>query len=309
MTDYLRKLAQKLGTEGPIKTLSTPRAVKLLHNGQYFLTTTNARYVWEIPPYPQFYVPATELRAEAEKAGSCLEIKEGEEFFSPDSENAASSSEAQAKKEPLAKQWILTINNSEEPKKTIDQVIAFSPSLSSSSQSTAKDLAGLVKIEFSSIDQWFEEDTPIFVHPKDPFKRIDILTSHRPIKVYVSGVNGKRICIAYTPSAHHLYETGLPCRFYMPLTAVLASVLKPSERRTRCPYKGEAEYYSVELPGGKVYEDVVWFYNRPTVECAGIMGEVCFFNEKVDIELDGKMLERPDTHFGRFKLGTKPSAV
>lgn len=249
--------------------------MKLLHNGQYFLTTTNARYVWEIPPYPQFYVPATELRAEAEKAGSCLEITEGEEFFSTDSENAASSSEAQAKKEPLAKQWILTVNNSEGSKKTIDQVIAFSPSLSSSSQSTVKDLAGLVKIEFSSIDQWFEEDTPIFVHPKDPFKRIDILTSHRPIKVYVSGVNGKRICIASTPSAHHLYETGLPCRFYMPLTAVLASVLRPSERRTRCPYKGEAEYYSVELPGGKVYEDVVWFYNRPTVECAGIMGEVC----------------------------------
>ncbi|RMY96214.1 hypothetical protein D0864_05195 [Hortaea werneckii] len=275
MADYLRKLAQKLGTEGPIKTLSTPRAVKLLHNGQYFLATTNARYVWEIPPYPQFYVPATELRAEAEKAGSCLEIKEGEEFYAPDSENAASSSEAQTKNEPLAKQWILTINNSEGPKKTIDQAIAFSPSLSSSSQTTAKDLAGLVKIEFSSIDQWFEEDTPIFVHPKDPFKRIDILTSHRPIKVYVSGVNGKKICIASTPSAHHLYETGLPCRFYMPLTAVLASVLRPSERRTRCPYKGEAEYYSVELPGGKVYEDVIWFYNRPTVECAGIMGEVC----------------------------------
>ncbi|KAI7662971.1 hypothetical protein KC322_g17172, partial [Hortaea werneckii] len=145
MADYLRKLAQKLGTEGPIKTLSTPRAVKLLHNGQYFLATTNARYVWEIPPYPQFYVPATELRAEAEKAGSCLEIKEGEEFYAPDSENAASSSEAQTKNEPLAKQWILTINNSEGPKKTIDQAIAFSPSLSSSSQTTAKDLAGLVK--------------------------------------------------------------------------------------------------------------------------------------------------------------------
>lgn len=79
--------------------------------------------------------------------------------------------------------------------------------------------------------------------------------------------------VAETTSSMHLYETGLPCRFYFPLTDVRPDVLKPSETRTQCPYKGEAEYYSVDLGEGKVAEDVVWYYTRPTLECAKIEGE------------------------------------
>lgn len=141
------------------------------------------------------------------------------------------------------------------------------------------------------------EDTPIFVHPKDPFKRVDVLTSTRPVRVALDGRT-----IAQTSFSMHLYETNLPVRFYMPLTSIDTSILRPSTTRTRCPYKGESEYHSVVV-NGKEYKDIVWFYSRPTVECAAIAGMCCFYNEKVVISVqrgDGEweLLERPKTHFG-----------
>ena len=149
-----------------------------------------------------------------------------------------------------------------------------------------------------------EEDTPIYVHPKDPFKRIDCLHSQRPIQISLAGH-----LIASSPTSTHLYETGLPCRYYLPLTSIHdPSLLRRSPTRTQCPYKGEAEYYSVEIDG-RTHEDVVWFYTRPTLECGSIAGLVCFYNEKVDVVLDGEELERPETHFGKGGPNSKPSIL
>lgn len=117
------------------------------------------------------------------------------------------------------------------------------------------------------------------MHPKDPFKRVDILQSLRGLKIAVDGVT-----IAETSTSMHLYETGLPVRYYMPLTAIDGSVLRPSKTRTKCPYKGEAEYYDVVV-GDKTHKDIVWFYTQPTIECAAITGLCCFYNEKVDISI------------------------
>jgi len=241
----LKKLAIKLGTDGPVKVLPTPRMIKLLFNGTYILQTTNAHYVWEHPFYPQFYVPKSELQESSEHTS--LRITKGEVFKSEDGKT-------------VGEQWTLKVGD-----RSIDQVIAFGDTLSGK----AEQLKGLVKVDFGSVDQWFEEDSPIFVHPKDPFKRVDILQSRRHIRVFVDGE-----VIADTTSSHHLYETGLPCRFYIPLTCVRPDVLRPSKTRTQCPYKGEAEYYSVEV-NGKLHEDIVWFYNRPTLECGLIVGLVC----------------------------------
>lgn len=142
-------------------------------------------------------------------------------------------------------------------------------------------------------DQWFEEDTPIFVHPKDPYKRVDIVASTRSLKVIVGGQT-----VAVATTSMHLYETGLPVRYYLPLTSIDQSVLQPSNSKTQCPYKGEAEYYNVAVDG-KEHKDIVWFYNRPTIECAQVTGLCCFYNEKVEIQqqYDGKWekLEIPVT--------------
>ena len=134
------------------------------------------------------------------------------------------------------------------------------------------------------------------MHPKDPFKRVDVLTSSRPFKVVVGGRT-----VAQTNVSMHLYETGLPVRFYVPLAAIDKSVLRPSKTQTRCPYKGVANYYNVVIDGDE-YKDIVWFYMTPATECTGIAGLCCFYNEKVDIffEHDSgwEKLERPSTQFG-----------
>ena len=270
-------MALKLGTQGPHKTLPTTRLIQLLFNGVYMIKTTKAVFVWEHPYYPQLYIPASVLQAYFDARSADLQITPGEEVKSEDGQL-------------LATQWTISVRE-----KSIDKVICFADEL----PKAAMELQGLVKIDFASVDQWFEESTPIFVHPKDPFKRVDILQSTRHIVVKIDG----RV-VADTDSSMHLYETGLPCRYYLPLTRVDASVLRPSETKTQCPYKGEAEYYSVELDG-KIHEDVVWYYNRPLLESARIEGLVCFYNEKVEIEVDGELLETPTTVFS----GKKPNAT
>ena len=101
--------------------------------------------------------------------------------------------------------------------------------------------------------------------------------------------------------AQHLHETGLPVRYYLPATAVDAGRLRASATTTECPYKGVANYYSLVVGAGTAEErtlrDVVWYYRNPTHESARVAGLLCFYNEKVDIELDGTMLERPKTIF------------
>lgn len=148
------------------------------------------------------------------------------------------------------------------------------------------------------LDQWLEEDTPIYVHPKSPFKRVDLLASSRHIKITLPS-QGEDVILADTPHAIHLHETDMPPRFYLPLTATTLSLLRPSKSglKTQCPYKGEAEYYDVVLPDGSVGENLVWYYTRPTNECAGIAGMVCFYNEKVDIWIEGAKQERSKTIF------------
>lgn len=102
--------------------------------------------------------------------------------------------------------------------------------------------------------------------------------------------------MAKSTHSAHLLETSLPTRYYLPLTSVDQSVLRKSDLITQCPYKGDAEYYHVVVDGQE-WKDLVWYYRLPTHESAHIAGLVCFYNEKVDIILDGELLERPKTHF------------
>jgi len=88
-----------------------------------------------------------------------------------------------------------------------------------------------------------------------------------------------------------LYETGLPIRYYLPKTSVDFELVEPTKTVTSCPYKGEANYYSIVLDG-KEYKDYVWWYRYPTPESIAIAGRVCFYNEKVDIYIDGVKEER-----------------
>jgi uncharacterized protein (DUF427 family) len=107
-------------------------------------------------------------------------------------------------------------------------------------------------------------------------------------------VNGE--VVAETDRPKVLFETGLPPRYYIPPEDVREDVLLGSEKTTRCPYKGIAAYWSVEAGGSRV-DDLVWYYPDPIPEAAKIEGHLAFFNEKVDLEVDGEEQERPKTQW------------
>lgn len=140
------------------------------------------------------------------------------------------------------------------------------------------------------VDHWYEEDDEIFVHPRDPYKRVDVVNSSRPVAVIVGGVT-----VAETRRARFLFETRLPTRYYIPPEDVRMNLLVASDKVTACPYKGRARYYSVKI-GDRIFPDLVWSYPEPIAECPKIKGYLCFFNERVDeIRIDGVAVPRPLT--------------
>ena len=156
---------------------------------------------------------------------------------------------------------------------------------------SAPPIAGYLAFYWRMMDHWYEEDEEVFVHPRDPYHRVDVLESSRHVRVSVNGED-----VAETDRPRILFETGLPPRYYITPEDVREDMLIKSEKNTQCPYKGVASYYAVDAGGGRV-EDLVWYYPEPISEAAKIKGHVCFFNEKVDLEVDGEGLERPQTQW------------
>ncbi len=142
---------------------------------------------------------------------------------------------------------------------------------------------------WSEMDAWFEEDEEVFVHPRDPYHRVDVLNSSRHVRVEIDGVT-----VAESTRPWLLYETGLPTRYYLPKLDVRMDLLEATDSHTRCPYKGIASYWSVRA-GDKTYEDLVWSYPAPIPECPKIENLLCFYNEKVDLYVDGVLQERPQS--------------
>jgi uncharacterized protein (DUF427 family) len=151
----------------------------------------------------------------------------------------------------------------------------------------APPIKDLIAFYFNRMGRWLEEGEEIGVHPRDPYHRIDVVGTDRHIKVSLSGE-----LLAETTRAMALFESNLPARWYIPREDVAAE-LEPSDTVTRCPYKGAAAYHSVSLADGETSKDLIWFYEDPLPEATRIAGLLCFFNEKVDIELDGELQQRP----------------
>jgi uncharacterized protein (DUF427 family) len=118
-----------------------------------------------------------------------------------------------------------------------------------------------------------------------------------PASVHVEiVVNGEKV--AESDRAMLLDETGLPTRYYLPRADVRADVLTPSNSATTCPFKGQASYWSVEA-GGETYADLVWSYEQPIPAAEDIAGLFCFYNERVDIVIDGDAQTRPETPYSK----------
>ena len=214
--------------------------------------------VWEIPFYPTYYFPAEDVRDDL------LHSDGGGQRPNGDGE-------------------LLTVRVGE--REAPGAAIRFDEAASN------KRLRGTVRLEWSAMDAWFEEDEEVFTHARDPHRRIDILASSRHVRVEVAGE-----VVAESTSPRLLFETGLPARYYLPKPHVRLDLLKPSETVTQCPYKGRAETFSVRA-GGRLHADLAWSYPAPLPESQKIAGLVAFYNEKVALFVDGRREERPDTPF------------
>lgn len=150
-------------------------------------------------------------------------------------------------------------------------------------------IAGFRAFYWHKVDEWFAEDAQLFGHPRDPYHRIDVYPTSRHVRVLLDGE-----VLADSRRAQVLFETGLPPRWYLPPEDVRTELLLPSATKTRCAYKGAASYWSV---GDE--DDLVWSYPDPQHDAEQVRGLLCFFDERVDVEIDGVSQERPQTQWSR----------
>lgn len=152
------------------------------------------------------------------------------------------------------------------------------------------DMRGYYAFKWSAMDAWYEEDEEVIGHARNPYHRVDTIQSSRQVRIEIDGVT-----VAESNRPVLLFETGLPTRYYIPKDDVLVD-LTPTPTHTICPYKGEADYWSFDL-NGQTRSDLVWGYADPFNESLKIKNLVAFYDEKVDVYVDGQLQEKPRTVF------------
>ncbi|MGH3585152.1 MAG: DUF427 domain-containing protein [Pseudonocardia sp.] len=149
-------------------------------------------------------------------------------------------------------------------------------------QPDARWLAGYASLYWEAADTWYDEDEEVFAHLADPYTRIDVRPTSRHVQVLAGD-----IVVAESRDLLVLSETGLPQRWYLTPDDVRVP-LEPTDTRTRCPYKGEARYWSVRLPDGRELTDAVWAYDDPLPESARIAGRLSFLHDDLTVLVDGE---------------------
>jgi uncharacterized protein (DUF427 family) len=154
-----------------------------------------------------------------------------------------------------------------------------------------EDIRDYLAFYWNKVDAWYEEEEQIFQHPRDPYHRVDVLSSSRHVRIVINGET-----VADTHQPRLLFETTHPTRYYIPQEDVRMDLLTPTDKHTRCPYKGLASYWTAKV-GDAELQDIVWGYMDPIPECPKIKGLLSFFNEKVDVYVDGELQARPKTNW------------
>jgi uncharacterized protein (DUF427 family) len=259
-----RGRSEPQGRRGRVRVERGTKRVRAYLGGALVVDSIAPLLVWEVPYYPTYYFPASDVRAE-------LLDEAGAELYSPSRGDA----------------------------KTRSVLAGGSRALGAAAlyeDSPIDELRGMVRFQWDAMEAWFEEDEQVYTHPRDPYTRVDILASSRRVKVLLGG-----LAIADSTSPRLLFETGLPTRYYLPRTHVRMDLLELSPTVTHCPYKGRAETWSVRL-GEVLHEDLAWSYPAPLPESQKIAGLIAFYGERLDIEVDGVLQERPRTKFGHPPL-------
>jgi uncharacterized protein (DUF427 family) len=143
------------------------------------------------------------------------------------------------------------------------------------------------------LDRWQEEEEEVAGHPRDPHKRVDAIESSRHVTVSLND----RV-LADTTSPVLLFETDLPTRYYLPREDVDFEALSPSDNHSLCPYKGVADQYW-DIAGVADAKNLAWSYSAPHPSIGKVVGMIAFYNELVDITVDGVAHERPESPFSK----------
>jgi uncharacterized protein (DUF427 family) len=221
--------------------------------------TTAPLLVWERPYYPTYYFPIADVRSE---------------LLEPDGAVVRSPSRGDGRRFSVRAGGKVAKN-----------------AAIRHDTSPIESLRDAIRFEWDAMDAWFEEDEEVFTHARDPYTRVDILAGSRHVRVEVAGVT-----VAESTSPRLLFETGLPVRYYLPKPNVRMDLLTRTETVSHCPYKGRAEWWSVQA-GGAVHQDLAWSYAAPLPESQKIAGLIAFYDEKVDVYVDGVLQDRPTTKF------------
>jgi uncharacterized protein (DUF427 family) len=152
---------------------------------------------------------------------------------------------------------------------------------------------GYVLVRWEDVDAWYEEDEQILGHVHDPYHRIEVYRTSRLLRVSLEGT-----VLAESGRAKALYETGLPVRWYLPRDDVHTDLLAHSDTETLCAYKGYATHFSARL-GDRLVPDVAWSYQDPWHDATEVRGHLAFYNERVDLDIDGVRHDRPSTPWSR----------
>jgi uncharacterized protein (DUF427 family) len=229
-------------------TAPAPRRIRGMIDGAWLFDTTRALYVWEHPHYPQYHLPHADVVTDRLVAdGTSLTDERGR--FACYAIHTCEGIRHRA------------------ARKVVEPAIAG--------------IAGTWRFDWNAVDHWFEEDEEVFVHPRNPYVRVDALPSTRPVRVMLG-----RTVVAASSWSVHVFETGLPSRCYLPRTTVDWAVLSPSDTTSQCPYKGLANRYWHAHVGDATLRDVAWSYDFPTRQVQPIAGLVAFSDDQDDVTVE-----------------------
>jgi uncharacterized protein (DUF427 family) len=270
MSIRVRDAAWRAMTE--LRHEPTEKRIRVQLGGATIADTTGALLVWEPRrPVPSYAVPAADLRADLTPAAP-VDVTDAlrAPVLPPNVPFAAHSS----------------------PGTALDVTAGGQTRAGAAFRADDPELADHVVLDFRAFDAWMEEDEPLVSHPRDPYHRIDVRRSSRHIRV---GRDGHLLAESTRPTL--VFETNLPVRFYLAREDLRADAVA-SDRRTACAYKGRASYWSFPVLGDDG-RDLAWSYEDPLADAAQLTGLVAFFDDLVDVELDGELRARPDSPLAR----------
>jgi uncharacterized protein (DUF427 family) len=240
--------------EGPAHRLlmqDFPRRIRAVYAGQTVVDTTRATLLHETGLPPQLYVPLADIRADLLRATE-------HHTYCPFKGTASYWSVAAGDQVAENAIWSYPEPNPE-----------------------SGWLRGYAGFYWDAMDEWYDEDERVGGHLRDPYHRVDVRRSSRPVRVVL---DQDGTVLAETRRPLLLSETGLPNRFYIPAADVRQDLLEESDTHTVCPYKGTASYWSVRV-GDRKLADAAWSYPQADGDAAAVRGHLCFRHDELTTEV------------------------